>query len=122
MTINSKHGWMAELLPGQSREIADSAANRMAVSYWKRRSGINLRTRTINGGNMIVEHIDEPQTITIPLDSLTPYSCVVLYDEMLHQDRDDLAQLFADIYADLTGDSLKLTGAVERASLAACRR
>lgn len=120
--MTSKHEWMAELQPGQSREIVDNSANRMAVSYWKRRAGINLRTRTINGGHMVVEHIDEPQTITIPLDSLTPYSCMVLYDEMLHQERDDLAQLFADIYADLTGDSSKLTGSRALASLAACRR
>lgn len=104
--MTRKHGWMAELQPGQSRKIADTTANRMAVSYWKRRAGINLRTCTINGGQMMVEHIDEPQTIAIPLDCLTPYACMVLYDEMLHQDRDDLAQLFADIYADLTSESL----------------
>ena len=108
MAKPSKHAWIAELLPGQSRTIPDTPANRMAVSYWKRRTGFHLRTRTLRDGQMLVERL-EVTTVTLPVALLTPRACEVLAEELHDQEEDALAELFAGIYADLTGEQLSLS-------------
>jgi hypothetical protein len=106
MAKPTKHAWIAELLPGQSRVIPDTPANRMAVSYWKRRSGSNIRTRTLSDGQILVERLGE--TVTLPVAVLTPRACKVLAEELHDQEEDALAEFFASIYAELTGEPLPL--------------
>jgi len=105
MTRPTKNAWMADLLPGQSRTIPDSAANRVAVSYWKRRTGFDLRIRTLPDGEMLVERLDYT-AITLPIALLTPRACEVLAEELYDQEADSLAELFANIYANLMGEPL----------------
>jgi hypothetical protein len=115
MAQPTKHAWMADLRPGQSRTIPDTPANRMAVSYWKRRSGLHLRTRSLSDGQMLVECIEDT-TVILPLAVLTPYACKVLAEEMYHQEEDALAELFASIYAELTGEVLSFSTIAETKS------
>jgi hypothetical protein len=115
MAQPTKHAWMADLQPGQARTILDTPANRMAVSYWKRRSGLHLRTRCLSDGQMLVECVLDT-TVTLPLAVLTPYACKVLAEELYHQEEDALAELFASIYADLTGEPLPLPAIAETKS------
>lgn len=112
MARPSKNAWMAELLPGQSTVIPETSANRMAVSYWKRRTGFDLRTRTLPDGQMLVERLDRT-TITMPIASLTPRACEVLADEFHAGEEDALAALFGDLYAELTGEALSLPATAE---------
>lgn len=115
MARPTKHAWMADLRPGQSRTIPDTPANRMAVSYWKRRSGLHLRTRTLSNGQMLLECVEDT-TVTLPLAVLTPRACKVLAEELHDQEEDALAELFAGIYAELTGEPLSLPTIAETKS------
>jgi hypothetical protein len=106
MARETKHAWIADLRVGQSGTIPDTPANRMAVSYWKRRSGFHIRTRTLPDGHILVERLDE--MVTIPVAVLTPRACKVLAEDLHDQEEDALARFFAGIYAELTGEPLSL--------------